>query len=496
MKLEQLLHGYPSAIFSGQKNINIKGIVTDSREVQPGFLFAALKGNVSDGNDFIAQAVNAGASCILTDPAHETKLQIDIPVISDLAPRKCLAHLCDRYFDSPWKNLKLTGVTGTNGKTTTTHMIHELLIASGESSGVIGTIGCRINNDPLETHATTPESPELYQLLDKMVTRNVHYACMEVSSHALIWNRVNSLQFDTAVFTNLTQDHLDFHGNMESYLQAKKRLFSLLKTDPAQFGLAVINADDAFGKEIAHGVPHKCPAISYGMTEGCDVFADEIRMTAFVNRFTIRSDWGHHEIELKTPGKHNIYNALAAFAVNCCLGINPDRVAESFVKVPPVPGRMERIDRKQPFLVIVDYAHTPDALYNLLGSLKPLTKSRLITVFGCGGDRDRSKRPLMARAVSELSDISIVTADNPRTESLQRIINDILPGMNPQVRYSVISNRREAIHQAIQMAKEEDIVVIAGKGHETYQTIGRKNYPFDDRLEVSKALEYRGYKGK
>ncbi len=494
MKLRELITRSDRII--GSKNPIITGIEIDSRKVVPGTLFAALSGTGSDGHHFLKSAVENGAAAILIRDDYSGPLPETV-IIRSPDPRISLSGVSDRFFGSPSAGMNVIGVTGTNGKTTTTFMIENMLRTVGISSGLIGTIGCRYGNTLCETAATTPESPELHRLLSEMIGCGVKTVAMEVSSHSLDWRRVDDIRFDVGVFTNLTQDHLDFHQDMSRYFEAKKRLFALMtdRTGDDRTATAILNRDDPRSESIESYIGSKCRVFTFGTTENADVFASGITLSATGSRFQVKTPWGSFPIMLNIPGRHNILNSLAAFASTCALGYPPESLANAMSSLAPIPGRMETINSGQPFSIIVDYAHTPDALENLLGSLKPLVTGRLIVVFGCGGDRDRRKRPLMGDAVSRMADLAIITSDNPRTEDPLSIIDDILPGMISGTTFKVIPDRLQAIEKSIGIARDDDVVVIAGKGHETYQIIGSEIHDFDDRKQAVIALRQAGYMG-
>jgi UDP-N-acetylmuramoyl-L-alanyl-D-glutamate--2,6-diaminopimelate ligase len=488
-----------SALIDGCRNLSteggmeavISGISTDSRSVELGHLFAALPGSVTDGIAYVDDAIDRGARAILLHKKHTRIFPENVAVLRTDNPRIALAYISSKLFRSPSQHFKLAGITGTNGKTTITHLTHDILTGCGIACGTVGTLGYTLNSDVIPTASTTPEAPDLQSIFFKFWHAELSHAVMEVSSHALAWHRVDEVDFDVACFTNLTQDHLDFHGTMEAYLDAKCSLFRSLSSG---LGKAVINIDDPAAGKVLAAVPPGCSVIRYGITKATDVCADKIQVEAFGSRFHLLSPWVDGVVSLPIPGHHNILNALAAFSVSCMLGAPPKRALDGLNKMGSVPGRMERIDCGQQFLVVVDYAHTPDALKNLLTSLRSVTSGNLITVFGCGGDRDRLKRPLMAQAVTELSDLTIITSDNPRTEEPEQIIEDAVAGILPGKSYHCIVNRADAIKTAIQKAEKNDIVVIAGKGHENYQIIGRETISFDDRIAAREALRQIGYK--
>ncbi len=496
MILSTLIQGLPDVQSIGSIDPEIFGISTDSRSIRAGYLFAALSGNVTDGHQYISHAIDSGAAALLVDATHTLPPDVPIPVIRAQDSRRVLSTISARHYGFPSREMKMIGVTGTNGKTTTTYLIEGILRHNGIGGGVIGTVGARFAGREEMTDATTPEAPQLHKILSEMRHAGVQVVAMEVSSHSLTLQRVTDIEFDVGIFTNLTQDHLDFHGTLDRYLAAKGRLFqSLIPQNPASPKVAVINRDDPVFDSVRRFVPDGCHAISYGFHPDADLRVRIIEMTATDSCFEVIGRFGVHEISLPTPGRHNILNFSAAFCACCAIGIEPSDVAAAAIHLTPAPGRMERIDVGQPFLVVVDYAHSPDALDNILSSLRPLVHGRLICVFGCGGDRDRTKRPRMAEAVVRHCDHAIVTSDNPRTEHPESIIAEILPGIPSGFPSTVMVDRHEAIFEAIRMAERDDAIVIAGKGHEDYQIIGRMKHHFDDREEARNALLRKGFGG-
>ncbi|MEW5761637.1 MAG: UDP-N-acetylmuramoyl-L-alanyl-D-glutamate--2,6-diaminopimelate ligase [Bacillota bacterium] len=463
----------------------IKGIAYDSRRVEPGFLFVAIKGFRTDGHLYIGDALARGAAGVILQ--ERVSLPAGIPWVQVTDSRRALALVAARFFGYPSKSLNLTGVTGTNGKTTTTHMLAAIYRRRGRV-GLIGTVYNLVHDRVLPGRHTTPEAVELQGLLREMVDAGVANAVMEVSSHALALSRVEGCRFGAAVFTNLTQDHLDFHPTLEAYFAAKARLFQGLP--PA--GLAVINCDDSWGRRLGGLATGR--VVSYGLETGCDVRAVDVSVRADGVAFGVESAWGNFPVRLRLTGMFNVYNALAAVACSLAQGFSPEEVAAGLAGLQGVPGRFERIDRGQDFTVIVDYAHTPDGLINVLQAARAIAAARLIVVFGCGGDRDRKKRPLMGEAAVRYADLAIITSDNPRTEDPLAIIDDIEAGARgvPGGRYLVEPDRRRAIRAALQIARCGDVVLVAGKGHEDYQIIGEKRLPFDDRLVVAELLKETG----
>ncbi len=501
MTLAELAAGLNVKDSGGNQQVSLAGLQYDSRRVEPGFLFVAIRGFKTDGHLFIGDAVARGAVAVaLEEPLTAVAGAGRIPPVAWVQvdnTRRALGLLAARFYGYPSRRLRLIGVTGTNGKTTTTHLIQAVLEAAGRPAGLLGTIGNRLGDQILPAVHTTPEALDLQVLLDRLVNLGAWGAVMEVSSHALALHRVAGAEFDGAVFTNLTQDHLDFHRDMEDYFHGKARLFQELgqgvKNGPKY---AVINGDDPWSHRLAALTP--VPVITYGCNEGVQVRAGDIHLEA--GGFTCTVTWpgGATRLGLALTGHYNVYNALAAFTVALQEGIDPGVAAAALAGVRGVPGRLEPINQGQPFTVVVDYAHTPDGLENVLRAARQVTRGRLLVVFGCGGDRDRGKRPLMGRAAAELSDYSIVTSDNPRSEEPEAIIAAILAGVRavPGAHYQVEADRRRAIAAAFTLAQPGDMVVIAGKGHENYQILKDKTIPFDDRQVAREELAALGYRGE
>ena len=491
MNFEDVLSGVTVQSCGGPRGVKINGIAYDSRLVQPGNLFVAVQGLATDGHLYLNDALAAGAAAVIVQQEAAVPPGLAWARVPD--SRLALALVSSRFYGDPSAKLQLVGVTGTNGKTTTTHLIREIYRQAGRMTGLIGTVHTLIGEQELAMSHTTPESADLQQLLAKMVRAGVEHVAMEVSSHALALNRAAGCRFEMAVFTNLSQDHLDFHQDMEAYLDAKLKLFDGTSSGlgpefaPA---LAVLNADDPVFDKIAQRC--KGRVITYGINNGADIKAREIKVTGKGVSFTAQGAWGELKLNLKLTGLFNVYNALAALAAATASGVNPEQAARALEVVPGVAGRFELVDRGQDFAVVVDYAHTPDGLYNILRTAQELKQGRLITVFGCGGDRDRTKRPIMGEVAARLSDFVVITSDNPRTENPMVIIKEIEEGVCRVVNtanYRIIPDRREAITRSIRIARPGDVVIIAGKGHETYQIIGTQRLPFDDRWEASIILE-------
>ena len=487
MNLRELTSGVEGAhVVGGSADVLLSGLAYDSRQVRPGFLFLAVPGERHDGHDFIPAAVAAGAAAVLVQADRADRFAaLPIPRLVVPEARAAMAPLACRFFGDPTHRLYLAGVTGTNGKTTTARMIDAVARAAGDTTGVIGTLGATIAGRELPGERTTPEAPDLQALFAQMRREGVGSAAMEVASHALAQGRTDGCAFDVAVFTNLTQDHLDYHGTMEAYRDAKARLFTEYADVARAAGkdfVAVLNAEDAAGRYYGRATRaartltyaadgrHDADIRTPGATLGVD-FVD----------FVAATPAGDVPVCLAFGGAFNVQNALAAVGYGVARGLTADVIAQGLAACPPVPGRFQPVKADQDFAVIVDYAHTPDGLENVLRSARPLTKGRLLAVFGCGGDRDRTKRPKMGDIALRLADVAVVTSDNPRREAPESIIDEILTGMDGAgARVVREADRRAAIALAVRQARPGDTVVIAGKGHENYQIIGDRTLPFDD----------------
>ncbi len=453
----------------------ISGITCDSRQVKPGFAFVCIKGAKSDGHDYAEKALENGAAVIIAE--RDLGLEVQI-VVSDT--HAAYADMCANWFGNPADSLKLLGVTGTNGKTSVTYMMKKILEKAGYKVGLIGTIQNMIGDEIIAAHNTTPNAYELNSLFALMKAKGCTYVIMEVSSHALDQSRVYRLTFEAAMFTNLTQDHLDYHITMENYLAAKKKLFRMCKT-------AVINSDDPYSAELIKGLDCKISTYSMGDTSTYSAKGVNYRPASVEYEFVSDSEIGH--ISVNTGGKFTVYNSLCAAACAAEIGIPLVTVASALKELHGVKGRAEVVPTGRDFTVIIDYAHTPDGLKNILSTFRECKKNRLIAVFGCGGDRDKTKRPIMGNIAAHFSDYAIVTSDNPRTEDPSAIIEDILEGMKGAViPVKVIENRIEAIKFAVSIAKKDDIIVLAGKGHETYQILNTGTIHLDEREVVAEAL--------
>jgi UDP-N-acetylmuramoyl-L-alanyl-D-glutamate--2,6-diaminopimelate ligase len=474
VKLAELAARLPGATVTGDGEVTVTAVTYDSRKAGPGTLFVAIKGLTADGNQFVEAARKKGAAAVASEqPAEPGSPWLQVP-----DAREALALLSAAVLGEPARALELIGVTGTNGKTTTTYLIDAALRAAGHKVGLLGTVLYRIGDRMADATRTTPEASDLQGLLREMVDAGCSHAVLEVSSHSLELKRVVGCEFRVAAFTNLTRDHLDFHGDMDAYFQAKRKLFADLL---AKDGRAVINADDDRARELI--AASRAPVWTYGIERDADFRAEKVRLALEGTQFLVRSPAGTHEVQSALVGRFNVQNVLAAFACSVAAGVAPEVALRGLATVTGVPGRLERVPGAAGFAVIVDYAHTDDALKNLLETVRELGPTRVITVFGCGGDRDRSKRPLMGAVASRLSDVVIVTSDNPRSEPPEAILEEIQRGMNGgrKAERHAIVDRREAIARALEMARPGDAVVIAGKGHETYQVLRDRTVPFDDR---------------
>ncbi len=494
MRLADLVEGIEGAHILRGAEVEVAGLAYDSRVVRPGDLFLCVPGFRFDGHDFIPEAVARGAvACLVERPGlvPEALGEALVPRVRQAAPA-----VARRFFGDPSRELRLVGVTGTNGKTTTTHLVRQVLARRGRV-GLIGTVRNVVGGREEPVERTTPEAVDLQRLFRRMRQAGDTHCVMEVSSHALALHRVDGCAFDVAVFTNLTPEHLDFHGDLRSYLEAKARLFELLgEGDRGPKGPkgAVLNADDPASAEIARRC--RVPIVTYGLEGTRDLSAADVRVGLQGTSFVVRHPWGETPVRLRLAGRFNVYNALAAFAVGLVEGLPPEEVAAALGEVSGVPGRFELVDRGQPFAVIVDYAHTPDGLENVLQAARQLASGRVIVAFGCGGDRDRSKRPAMGEIAARLADQVFITTDNPRSEDPAAIAREIEAGVlrHPERPYKVVLDREAAILEAVAAARVGDAVVIAGKGHEQHQIFRDRSVPFDDREVAARALERLGYR--
>ncbi|HOG17209.1 MAG TPA: UDP-N-acetylmuramoyl-L-alanyl-D-glutamate--2,6-diaminopimelate ligase [Syntrophales bacterium] len=493
----------------GRPEGEVRSICYDSRKCAPGSLFVAVGGLNVDGHDFIPEAVARGARFILHDRPFAAGPGLFAVRVRD--SRRSLGIAGRNFYGHPSSRLTLIAVTGTNGKTTVTYLLEAILAAAGFQPGVIGTVNYRYGGKTLPASHTTPESLDFQRVLAEMLGKGATHVVAEISSHAIDLARIDDCEFAIGVFTNLTQDHLDYHGTMDNYFRAKKRFFTdVLPKGPKRFSpRAIVNADDPWGRKLAAGLAE--PALTYGIETACDVRPESFRLSPGGIEASIVS--GSRRLDARSPltGRFNLYNILAAAAAAEALGLHPDDVRRGIASLSAVPGRMEKVSRNGQPLVFVDYAHTEDALRRVLQNLQDFKTGRILTVFGCGGDRDRGKRPLMAKAAAEYSDAVIVTSDNPRSEDPLAIIGEIEAGMDRNRIgkvdpgdlgrrgtgriYAVIPDRAQAIEAAIRAAAPGDTVLIAGKGHEDYQIVGTQRFPFDDRVVARRALAGYGISG-
>lgn len=482
MILKSLLNGLNYEVVKGNDESKIKNIRYDNRKIEQGDVFVCIKGFKVDGHSFIGDAIEKGASVVIVQ--EDVSVKEDITIVKVKDTRKTLAIISSNYFGNPKDKLKIIGITGTNGKTTSAFMIKSILEKAGFMTGLIGTIANYIGNKKVDAIRTTPESYELHELFKNMVEAGVEYCVMEVSSHSLELDRVYGVQFDEGIFTNLTRDHLDFHKTFENYYNAKFKLFERSKH-------SIINLDDKYGIKVVEDIEKReinTKVDTFSVEKDSDFKAFEIKSHSNGSEFKVNLD-KIEEFSINIPGEYNIYNSLGCIICAYNLNIPVDKIKEGLSNV-IIPGRCEVVAKEKnlPYSIIVDYAHTPDGLENILTTVKAFTNNRMISVFGCGGDRDKVKRPQMGEIGCKLSDVVIITSDNPRTEDPMDIINDIVNPLNYN-NFQIEVNRKEAIKKAMDMALEGDVIVIAGKGHETYQILKDKTIHFDEREVVYDILE-------
>lgn len=485
LPLSDLLAATAVTDHDADPQLRVESLCYDSRQCRPGALFFALRGAKEDGSKFVAQAAQQGAVAIVSDAALSA---CAIPFIQVPNARVAMAEMAAAFYGRPADSLKVMGVTGTNGKTTTAFLVKHILDADQRRCGLIGTVKYCVGDREIDAPRTTPESVDLQELLAEMIGAGSKAVAMEVSSHALVQHRAKGIGFDAAVFTNLTQDHLDFHKTMEKYFEAKAILFEGL-TKQKKKGRAIINIDDRYGRFLVERFEKQVQVVTYGLGVAANFRATNVRFDATGSTFQLTAKGRQYLVRLPLIGSFNIYNALGALAAAHAMGMELRAAVAAIAKAPQVPGRLERVNAKRNFQVFVDYAHTDDALRNVLRTLRDLNPRNLITVFGCGGDRDRAKRPLMAAAAEEFSDWCILTSDNPRSEDPLKILADIRKGLRGK-RFEEIPDRAEAINRAVQLAGDGDIVLLAGKGHENYQEFSEgKRIPFDDVAVARRAIE-------
>jgi UDP-N-acetylmuramoyl-L-alanyl-D-glutamate--2,6-diaminopimelate ligase len=489
MQLKTLLSAISVRQIIGPPDRPVESIAYDSRRVQRNGLFVALRGEKFDGHNFIGQAIEKGASVIVAEREEFPAAAERVTSVVVENTRLTLADLSATFYGFPVRKLKMAAVTGTNGKTTTTFLIQHICEKAGLRCGLIGTVRYQIGERVLPATRTTPESLDVQELLAQMRDSGCRAAAMEVSSHAIAQDRTRGLEWDVAVFTNLTQDHLDFHGTMENYFEAKAKLFTdLTHQEKKRKPVAIVNSDDRYGEQILSKIDKRISVVTYGMGARADFRASNYRMEFGGTSYQLDARGKSYLVRVPLIGRFNVANSMAALAAANSLGIGLREAVLSLSKSPQVPGRLEMVPAKRQFQVFVDYAHSPDALLNVIKTLRELEPRRLIVVFGCGGDRDREKRPLMGQVVDQNADHAIITSDNPRKEDPEAIISQVEKGFRSN-RYEKIVDRAEAIDHAIGLAQPRDIVLIAGKGHEAYQEFADHTIPFDDIQVARRALE-------
>lgn len=480
MQLKDLVKGLEVSFLEGSMDVDIKGIAYDSRKVREGYLFVCIDGTKTDGHDYVNQALENGASAFIVQ--KETTLPEGSSVVSTSNTRYALAHVSDAFYGHPSGSFRLAGITGTKGKTTTTYMIKAILESAGEKAGLVGTLGTQIGGRSLYTERTTPESYDLQSLFAEMLEEQVQSVAMEVSSQGLALHRVSCCEYEIGAFLNLSKDHIapNEHSSMEEYLKAKCMLFKMCKK-------ALVNLDSEYAPQVIKEV--ECELLTFGIDSMADIKAINVLKHPRSVEFRAVTPWYEADIKVNVPGRFTVYNALAAIGVCGLLGISPEAV-KAGLEIVQVPGRAELVDTGRDFSVMIDYAHTPDSLENILATVKDYAPGRVVSLFGCGGDRDRTKRPMMGEISGRLADLTIITSDNPRTEEPSAIVGDIEEGIrNTGAEYIVIVDRREAIKYALENALPGDVIVLAGKGHETYQTFRDKTIHFDEREVVREILD-------
>lgn len=473
----------------GPLDREITGVALDSRRVRRGDLFAALRGENFDGHQFIAQAVDNGAAAILSEE-EEKVAKATVVRVADT--RKALAEVSDIFYDSPSRKLKLAGVTGTNGKTTVAFLLQHLLGGGGRRSGLIGTVHYSIGDRILPAERTTPEACDIQRMLGEMVDAGCRSAIMEVSSHALVQHRVHGVRFAAGIFTNLTQDHLDYHSTMKAYFEAKVLLFEQMagwrERGETEEPVAVINLDDRHGALLADRFRNRLRIATFGFSARADFRASNLHMETGGTSYQLDARGRSYLVRVPLIGRFNVYNSLAALATASQIGGGLRNAVQGLARAPQVPGRLQKVPAKRKFQVFIDYAHTPDALEKALQTLKELVRGRLLVVFGCGGDRDKAKRPLMGKAAARAADLIILTNDNPRREDPEAILKEIKQGVGSRT-CEVVPDRRQAIERVVELAADGDMILVAGKGHEKVQEFADHSVPFDDYAEVLRALD-------
>ena len=480
MELERLIAALAPEAVLGQEPVQVRDLAYDARAVTAGAAFFCVPGEHADGHDFAAQAVENGAVALVVErPLELPPHQSAVPQLVVADARSSMAVAADAFFGEPTKELEVAGVTGTNGKTTTAFLLHAILDAAGRQPGLLGTIECRVGGEPRQVVRTTPEAIDLQRLFREMLDAGDRSVALEASSHASALHRLARVRFDVLVFTNLTQDHLDFHGTMDEYYGAKRRLFTGAAPPPA-----AVNVGDEWGRQLAAELAEtrRAPLVTFGFADDADIRPEELVLDATGARFRA----GGVELRTSLRGRFNVENVLGAVAAAQLLDVDDEELAAGVAALTGVPGRFEAIDEGQPFTVLVDYAHTPDSLDNVLRAAREVAAGRVLVLFGAGGDRDRGKRPLMGKVAVDLADVVVVTSDNPRSEEPLAIIQDVLQGTGTDV--EIDPDRRSAIRRVLALAEEGDVVVIAGKGHEQGQEVGAEKLPFDDRAVAREAL--------
>lgn len=487
MNLKKILIGLEGLKVKGNLDLEIKGIESNSKNIEEGFLFIAIKGFSVDGHKFISSAIENGATAIMIEEGCDLKalnIPQNITIIMAKNTREALAICSSNFYNNPSSKFKLIGVTGTKGKTTTTFMIKEIMEKAGKKVGLIGTIATYINGKKIkDSDRTTPESLELQKLFNKMVQENVEVVVMEVSSQSLKLHRVDGCEFDLVLFTNFSEDHISEkeHPNMEDYFNSKLKLFNMCKE-------GIVNADDLYGSKIPKLFPES-NITTYGIDNSAKVLAKDITITNAYVDFRVKITDRNERVRTGIPGRFSVYNSLAAICVAKKFEISPEVIKQALEEV-RVPGRSELVNNKRDLTIMIDYAHSPESLQNILQAVKSYTRGRVISVFGCGGDRDSGKRPIMGEISGKIADFTIITSDNPRTEDPQKIVEQIEEGIKKtNGKYKIVVDRVEAIREAIIMANKRDIIVLAGKGHEPYQEINNTKYPFDERIIVNELIE-------
>lgn len=490
MTIDELITAVPRSALTGSGQVGVKKVCDDSRLVEPGDLFVAVRGETVDGYDYVGTAVERGAVAIVSENPMPSSLPKDVTWVLVADSRQALALIASAWNQSPSEDLRVIGVTGTNGKTTTAFLLHHILKATMRRAGLMGTVVTDDGERVESARYTTPGTIELQGLLARMRDNGCPAVAMEVSSQGLQQGRAEAIAFDAAVFTNLTQDHLDYHGSMDRYFAAKRILFDQMASAPGKKTTAVINLDDRYGEVLARDYEGRLKILTIGFGVPCDFRAGRLKQNRQGTEFQLEARGNSYLVRVPLIGRFNVYNVLCALAAAVAIKVPLREAVRALIEAPQVPGRLESVGSVEGASVFVDYAHTPDALDNACRTLRELNPRRLITVFGCGGDRDREKRPLMGKTASAHSDLCIVTSDNPRSESPEQILTDIERGMSGSV-YERVLDREEAIANAVAAARGGDVVLIAGKGHENYQEGAEGRMPFDDRKQARQAMDAR-----